>query len=77
MTKADYAPLPRIVVELSRPVILGVYVNGELTEIPATLEFHDRAGRLSVVFTEGAHPALKQFGIGSAPEIEVRMIDDE
>lgn len=77
--KKEYAPKPRIVVEISKPRILGIYVNGEKTDIPATLEYSEsRYGRpnVNVTFIEDSHPLIEGMGVGSAPDIEIEFADE-
>jgi hypothetical protein len=69
-TNDEYAPLPRVVVELSKPHILGVYVNGKLrNDIQPTLEFEE--SRVLVLFREGEYPEIPGL-VGPASNVEVR-----
>jgi hypothetical protein len=75
--KAEYAPLARIVVEVSKPRILGLYVNGEPRDLPAGVTVRTGETSIWVDFTEDSMPELEGRGVGPARGIEVKWIEDE
>ncbi len=77
MTRAEYFPHPRIVVEVTKPRLVGIYVNGEKRDIPAGVEIRtgDSDGRLWVDFTKDSMPELE--GFAGVNNVEVKYVDEQ
>lgn len=72
--RPEFGPFPRVVVELSRPEIRGVWVDGEPSDVQPTLYLSDKVG-LTVEFAEGDErfPAWARLRAGDRPpNIEIR-----